>query len=343
MSRQVYNILKNKLNEDKNIYIITIIYSKENTILINKILKFENEVIFEDTDSSNIYKEIIQNLESIELGKVFKINENIKVFIELISSKPHLVICGGGHIALPLCNIGKMLDFDITIIDNRKEFANKNRFPLANTIICNDFEKALKDINYTNSYFVIVTRGHKDDILALKCILNSNFKYIGMIGSKAKVESVRRELYNCGFTTEDIEKIHAPIGLKIKAQTPAEISISIMGEIINYKNSIKISNIDDAILDNITKNKDKIMLITILNKNGSSPRAVGTKMLVIENGNFIGTIGGGILENVVYNKALELIKLEKSSIENYDLSNSKAANLGMVCGGQIKVLFEYIP
>ena len=116
-----------------------------------------------------------------------------------------------------------------------------------------------------------------------------------------------------------------------------------MGEIINYKNSIKISNIDDAILDNITKNKDKIMLITILNKNGSSPRAVGTKMLVIENGNFIGTIGGGILENVVYNKALELIKLEKSSIENYDLSNSKAANLGMVCGGQIKVLFEYIP
>ena len=145
-----------------------------------------------------------------------------------------------------------------------------------------------------------------------------------MIGSKAKVESVRRELYNCGFTTEDIEKIHAPIGLKIKAQTPAEISISIMGEIINYKNSIKISNIDDAILDNITKNKDKIMLITILNKNGSSPRAVGTKMLVIENGNFIGTIGGGILENVVYNKALELIKLEKSSIENYDLSNSKA-------------------
>ena len=147
MSRQVYNILKNKLNEDKNIYIITIIYSKENTILINKILKFENEVIFEDTDSSNIYKEIIQNLESIELGKVFKINENIKVFIELISSKPHLVICGGGHIALPLCNIGKMLDFDITIIDNRKEFANKNRFPLANTIICNDFEKALKDIN----------------------------------------------------------------------------------------------------------------------------------------------------------------------------------------------------
>lgn len=342
MKKKFYNTLKEKLNEDKNTYVITIINSKEDTILLNKILKINEELVFENQSTKEEYEEIIKKIDSFEIEKILKVNENTEIFIENIVSRPQLIICGGGHIALSLCDIGKILDFNVTVIDNREEFANKERFPLADNIICNEFENALKNINYNNSYFVIVTRGHKDDKKSLKSILKNNFKYVGMIGSRSKVASVIKQLMEEGFTNDDIEKVHTPIGLKIGAQTPAEISISIAGEIISVKNSTKKSNIDDEILNNIQEKNMKMMLTTILDKNGSSPRGIGAKMLVLEDGSFVGTIGGGSVENAAYTKALELIKLEKSSIEIYDLSNSNAAKLGMACGGQIKVLFEYI-
>lgn len=151
-----------------------------------------------------------------------------------------------------------------------------------------------------------------------------------------------RQLLEKGYNTEDINKVNAPIGINIGAKTPAEIAVSIMAQIIQEKNNDNVSSIDEEILKEIVCDKDGKVLVSILDKRGSSPRGIDAKMLVMEDGTFTGTIGGGSVENAVYEKAIELIKEKSSHIETYDLSNTVAAKLGMACGGTIKVLFEYI-
>ena len=305
MKRKFYKLVKENLLSKKDLFIFTILESVNDLDIGKKILKVDNEFIFEDERDREKYKEIIENLELKETNKIFYIN-----------------------------NI---------VIDDREEFANNERFPLADKVICKNFNEALKEISYdNNSYFVVVTRGHSADQMCIEAVLNKEYKYLGMIGSKAKVANSIRQLVEKGYSSEDIEEIHAPIGLNIGAQTPAEIAISIAAQIIEIKNKSNLSNVDEKILNAINENNRKMVLVSILDKVGSSPRGVGAKMLVTDDKKFIGTIGGGSVENAAYERALELIKEEKSHIECYDLSNSVAAKLGMACGGTIKVLLEYI-
>lgn len=343
MNRGFYKRVQDELNNNRNIYIATIIRDKEDKLFEKKILIVNNEVISEIEDDIDFYKNIVEKINFNECGKILRINEELEIIIENIISKPSLVICGGGHIALSLASMAKMLDFNVTVIDDREEFANQNRFPDVDNIICDNFNDALDKIEFNrNSYFVVVTRGHRADQDCVEKILKNDFRYLGMIGSKAKVANSIRQLLEKGYTTEEINKVNAPIGLNIGAKTPAEISVSIMAQIIQEKNSKNLSTIDEEILNNIIYEDRKKILVSILDKRGSSPRGIDAKMLVKDDSSFIGTIGGGVVENAAYEKALELIKEEKSHIESYDLSNSVAAKLGMACGGTIKVFFEYI-
>ena len=118
-----------------------------------------------------------------------------------------------------------------------------------------------------------------------------------MIGSKAKVANSIRQLLEKGYNTEDINKVNAPIGINIGAKTPAEIAVSIMAQIIQEKNNDNVSSIDEEILKEIVCDKDGKVLVSILDKRGSSPRGIDAKMLVMEDGTFTGTIGGGSVEN----------------------------------------------
>ncbi|MEN8077456.1 XdhC family protein [Clostridioides difficile] len=343
MNREFYRRVQEELNSNRNIFIVTIIKDKKDKRIGKKILKVNDEVIIEDEENIDVYDDIVEKINFNECGRILKINDDVEIIIENIISKPSLVICGGGHIALSLASMAKMLDFNITVIDDRDEFANKNRFPEVDNIICDKFNTALDKIEFNrNSYFVIVTRGHRADQDCVEKILKNEFRYLGMIGSRAKVANSIRQLLEKGYTTEEINKVNAPIGLNIGAKTPAEISVSIMAQIIQEKNSRNLSTVDDEILNDIVYGERKKVLVSILDKRGSSPRGIDAKMLVKDDGSFIGTIGGGVVENAAYEKALELIKEEKSHIESYDLSNSAAAKLGMACGGIIKVLFEYI-
>lgn len=343
MNRGFYKRIKDELNNNKNIYIVTVIKDKEDKHLGKKMLKVNDEIIIEGEENIEFYNKIINKINFNEVGKIIKIDDDIEIIIEHITSKPNLIICGGGHIALSLASMAKMLDFNITVIDDRAEFANKERFPEVDNVICDNFSNALDIISSNkNSYFVVVTRGHKADQECVEKILQNKFRYLGMIGSRGKVAHSINQLLEKGYTTEDINKVNAPIGISIGAKTPAEISVSIMAQIIQEKNNRNISNIDEEILNDIIHNDNSKVLVSILYKRGSSPRGVDAKMLVKDDSSFIGTIGGGIVENVAYEKALDLIKERKSHIESYDLSNSSAAKLGMACGGTIKVLFEYI-
>lgn len=171
-----------------------------------------------------------------ELGMIC--GGDAEVFIEPVLPPPTLYIFGAGHIALSLARIGKLLGFRIAVIDNRAEFANSERFPEADLILAEEFGKAFTNIKINkSSYIVIVSHNHEFDELILEQALKTNAKYIGMIGSKTKNKTIFSHLLAKGISQELLDKVHAPIGLAINAETPEEIAISILAEIIQIRRS----------------------------------------------------------------------------------------------------------
>jgi xanthine dehydrogenase accessory factor len=158
------------------------------------------------------------------------------ILIEPIIPAPMLYIFGAGHISISLATIGKMLDFSITVIDDRADFANKERFPGVDEIYAKDMNQVFEKLNVNeSSYIVIVTRGHAHDEVVLEWAVTTPAFYIGMIGSKTKNQTIYNHLKERGVTQEMLDRVYAPIGLKINAETPEEIAVSIMAEIIRVK------------------------------------------------------------------------------------------------------------
>lgn len=161
-----------------------------------------------------------------------------EVFIEPILAVPTMYIFGGGHIALTLVKVGKLLGFKIVVIDDRPEYANAQRFPEAELTLVEDFAKAFQKLKVDkSSYIVVVTHDHKGDETVLEGALATKAKYIGMIGSKTKNQTIFSHLFSKGISQEQLDRVHAPIGLNIYALTPEEIAISIVAEIIKVRRS----------------------------------------------------------------------------------------------------------
>lgn len=157
----------------------------------------------------------------------------VTVFIDSIITSPEMVILGAGHIAQYLARMAKLLDFNVTVIDDREDFANPDRFPEADNLIVDDISTVLEDYKISkNTYLVILTRGHKYDQIALEKVACSDAAYIGMIGSRNKIKTVFDDLKQNGYPSSCLEKVHAPVGLKLGGNTPAEIALSIAAEII---------------------------------------------------------------------------------------------------------------
>ncbi len=161
---------------------------------------------------------------------------DMKIFIDILKPKEEILIFGAGHIAVYISKLAKMVGFRVTIIDDRKEFANKERFPEADKIIVESIDKALQHIKITpTTYIIIVTRGHLQDQEVLALVIESDAAYLGMIGSRKKNATVFQNLEEQGISAEELKKVHAPIGININAQTPEEIAISIIAEIIKAR------------------------------------------------------------------------------------------------------------
>jgi xanthine dehydrogenase accessory factor len=158
------------------------------------------------------------------------------VYYELALPRPRLVLVGAGHIAVPTAQVARLLDFDVTVIDDRPSFANRNRFPTADEIVVDDFETALEGVSITpTTYVVLVTRGHVHDVRALRRVIDSPAAYIGMIGSRRRVFAVFKLLHAEGVAVERLLRVHAPIGLDIKTETPGEIAVSIGAELLKAR------------------------------------------------------------------------------------------------------------
>lgn len=163
--------------------------------------------------------------------------ENSTTLIEPICNLGRLYILGAGHVSQKLAEIAKKIDFMVTVVDDRPEFANKERFPDADELVIPEsFEGCIEKLPIDNdSYIVIVTRGHMFDLTCLKQSLRTDAYYIGMIGSRRKRNIVYEALKQEGFTVEDFNKVHNPIGLEIGAETPEEIAVSIAAELIKIR------------------------------------------------------------------------------------------------------------
>jgi len=134
--------------------------------------------------------------------------------------------------------MGKLCGFNITVIDDRADFANRARFPEAEVILAEDFTKSFPQVKIDkSSYIVIVTHGHRHDEVVLEWVVGTPARYIGMIGSKTKNETIYSHLLAKGITREQLDRVHAPIGLEIGAQTPEEIAVSILAELIKVRRS----------------------------------------------------------------------------------------------------------
>jgi len=168
----------------------------------------------------------------------------VKVFVEPVQGASMVYVFGGGHIAVPLVQFAKALEFAVAVIDDRQDFANKERFPQADEVKVGEFANVTKSMDFSEGdCVVIITHGHAHDETVLKeCLSKTRLpRYIGMIGSRDKIARTFANLREQGISQELLAKVKAPIGLDIGARTPAEIALSIIAEIVacRYGRSLK--------------------------------------------------------------------------------------------------------
>ena len=168
------------------------------------------------------------------------------VYIEPIEPSPELYIIGGGHVGYHLARLAHEVGFRVHVVDDREKFANRERFPTAEEVVADDIPTWLAAATLPpHAYAVIVTRGHTNDLEALRALAPRELRYLGLIGSRAKVARVYDALTADGVPAEQLTRIHAPIGLDIGAVTPQEIAVSILAELIAVKHG-KIAGRDAA-------------------------------------------------------------------------------------------------
>jgi xanthine dehydrogenase accessory factor len=228
----------------KNIYgKISEVYDKNMKAWLVTFIEKDGENYRQYCCTDNNMDDISADLD-IEL-KRYLVSQNIffdkgdsQYFIEPLTKVSKAFIFGGGHVGLEIAMVLKRLEFKVIVADDREEFANPQRFPMADDIICEDmssdalFNKLEID---ENSYIIIVTRGHMYDGEVLAKAMGTNAAYIGMIGSRGKRDQIYNNLLTHGYDSSDFEKVHSPIGVSIKAETPAEIAISIAAELIQVR------------------------------------------------------------------------------------------------------------
>lgn len=158
------------------------------------------------------------------------------VFVDRMAPPDNLLILGGGYVGAALYELGVFLGFEVSVFDDREEFVTRERFPMAETLAWGHFPDLIgKHVFNDNTHVAIVTRGHLEDAACLKACIRRPNRYLGLIGSRRKVRLLMEEMREDGYGEEELGRVHAPIGLDIGAETPEEIAVSVLAEIIGEK------------------------------------------------------------------------------------------------------------
>lgn len=160
----------------------------------------------------------------------------VEIFVEPVVPTPHVVLFGAGHISQQVARIARVAGFTISVVDNRPQYANAERFPDAEQVYADSFEEAFGAlVPNEHTYLVIVTRGHQEDESVLRWAVTTAAGYIGMIGSKRKIRAIRQNLLSEGVPSEVLDRVFMPIGVEIGAVTPEEIAVSIAAELVHHR------------------------------------------------------------------------------------------------------------
>lgn len=279
------------------------------------------------------------SLEGDTLGEE-SLNENIfsgRVLEEDLTPQVHLVLFGAGHVGKALYRLACLQDINVTVIDSRDEILIPEDFPGADLIKVDYSDLSPLKLDVYNPYYCIFTHGHSGDKACLEWCLHQESEYVGMIGSKGKVKATFEKLLNEGYTEEQLSKVHSPIGIKIGGDTPAEIAVSIMAEIIQVYSSKQNRSLADIPLLETVAQKGNGVLCRIISKKGSAPRQIGTSMFVNED-KIYGTVGGGALEKRTIEDARALTT--DALLKEYRLNPQ--GDLNMICGGDEEILFQWV-
>ncbi len=265
---------------------------------------------------------------------------------------PHerLILLGGGHIAQALCHLAAWLDFEVTVIDDRPDFANRHLFPDATRIICGDFETEIPKLSVTAyDYVAVLTRGHRYDRECLRTLSRGDKPYyLGQVGSRRRVQGLISLLCTeDGVEEAFLSDVSNPIGLDIGAKTPKEIAVSILAELVERRNGktgnmdvLEQKNSDEEIFQDLLQAKDKRALACIIATKGSVPAKSGALMSCGLLGRCAGTVGGGCGESFVLKEAREVLKSGMGKLVTVDMTADLAEEEGMVCGGLMQVWIE---
>lgn len=340
---EFFNVIK-KANPNRLNIAMTVLDGEQ---LGEKALFSDHELVWESVPEG-FYTKHREELRGTDGTGLKRINGQ-RVFCELLGNEKRLVICGGGHVSIPIIKIGLMMDCKVVVLEDRPKFADDSRRAGATEVICESFEQGLERIQGDeDTFFIIVTRGHRYDQICLENIAKKRHAYIGMIGSRQRVAKVKENILENGGNAEVLNRVYTPIGLDIGAETPEEIAVAIMAEIIEVKNKRKRNGgYPKEMMQEILREGDRQerkVLATIVTRKGSAPRQVGAKMLILEDGRCIGTIGGGCMEAKVFQNALLMFGEGEPDIKlhHLDLTGNNAEEDGMVCGGIIDVLLEML-
>ncbi len=253
----IANEINDALNGNSSVALATLIFSN-NQDTGKKMLIREDGSTIGDLGNTTINQDAINRSKTVMIHGTF---EHIlspsgeQYFLEGFTNPPTIILCGGGHISKAISSLASTLGFKIIITDDRKEFANLERFPEAKDIYLGKPEDILKEIDINrNNFIIIATRGHRHDNVALQAAIDTNAHYIGLLGSKRKTILIYKELLQLGYDLSRIKEIHAPIGLDIHGTSPTEIAVSIMSEIlmVRYGGTGQSMKIEESRIDKLT-------------------------------------------------------------------------------------------
>lgn len=339
--KNIYQELMKKLNKGERVVMLTTLSDQV------------EKTIRSDTNSLEEQKDIVKK--AFWEGKpVVERKEKEWKIAEPFEKNARLIILGGGHISLALADFAARVGFSVAVVDDRPVYANCERFPQAEQVICDGFEHAILSLGITEKdYVVVLTRGHINDADCLRALAKCpTVKYLGMIGSRKRVAEQKDMLEEEGISRIWLESVYTPIGLDIGAVTPEEIAVAIIAEIIQvkragnaYKENTFCSDIEMSVIEHLSNIPESYASVrravaTIIETRGSSPRKAGAKMAVYEDGSIIGTIGGGFAEAKITQIAGKMIRDGGYRIETVHMTNDVAASEGMACGGVMTVLIE---
>lgn len=285
------------------------------------------------------------------VAPVFSRRGDVITLDEPVLPPERMLLLGAGHVARSVCSFAAACGFQVTVTDDRPDFANRERFPAARAVLCRDFAQAIRELRPgPYDYVVIVTRGHAHDAACLRAVLQGPFPaYVGMIGSRKRVRAQLELLAEEGFSREILGRVCTPIGLSIGSVTPEEIAVSILAQVISYRRLpryaapgrwVNGSDLEPETLAALAEAQAPRAVATIMSTRGSSPRKAGAKLVAGPEGLIAGTIGGGLAEARALERAMALMGTGRFEVLTMDLTGDVAAEEGMVCGGVMDVLIE---